>query len=88
MRVKTSIYVDKELWEKFKTYAMRRGREVSELLEEAIRDEMVEEVLSEALLELAGSEDYVLDFEPVEPKEGLVSELVRALRNERASSVP
>ncbi|MGC9091619.1 MAG: ribbon-helix-helix protein, CopG family, partial [Fervidicoccaceae archaeon] len=41
LRVKTSIYVDKELWEKFKTYAMRRGREVSELLEEAIRDEMV-----------------------------------------------
>ncbi len=60
---------------------------VSKLLEEVIRNEMIDDALSDALSELSGGEDYVLDFEPVEPKEGLVSELVRALRNERAGSV-
>jgi len=46
---------------------LRKNKEVRELLEEAIRDEMIEETLSEALLEFAGGEDYVLDFEPAKP---------------------
>ena len=88
VKVKTSIYVDKELWEKFKRYALRKGVEVSNLLEDMIRDEMVEDVLDNALLDLAGSETYELDFEPIKPKEGLVSELIRAMRDERADSIP
>lgn len=36
-KVKTSIYVDKELWEAFRRYAGSRGVEVSGLLEELMR---------------------------------------------------
>ncbi len=87
VKVKTSIYVDREVWEKFKRYASRKGVEVSNLLEDVIRDEMVEEELDEVLLELAGSETYEIDFEPVKPKEGLVSELVRVMRDGRADDI-
>ncbi len=87
VKVKTSIYIDRELWEKFKRYAMEKGVEVSNLLEKIIREEMLEEVLEAELSDLAGTEDYEIDFEPIEPREGLVSELVRAMRNERADSL-
>ena len=86
VKVKTSIYVDKEVWKTFRKYAMRRGVEVSSLLEENMRDEVVDVFLDKALLEAAGSEDYVLDFEPVEAK-GVVSELVRVMRNERSNRI-
>lgn len=88
VRVKTSIYVDKELWEKFKNYALEKGMGVSSLLEDVMRDEMVEEALDSALLDLAGPENYEVDFEPIKPKEGLVSELIRAMKDERANSIP
>ena len=88
VKVKTSIYVDKEIWEMFKRHALRRGVEVSRLLEDMMVDEVVEELLDKALLELAGPQDYEVDFEPVEPKEGLVSELVKVMGDERAGSIP
>ncbi|RLG74610.1 MAG: CopG family transcriptional regulator [Thermoprotei archaeon] len=84
VKVKTSIYVDKEIWEMFKKYAVRKGVEISSLLEEIMRDEIIDLFLDKALLEAAGSEDYVLDFEPVKAK-GVVSELVRVMRDERAN---
>ncbi len=87
VKVKTSIYVDKEVWERFRKYAMSKGVEVSKLLEDIIRDELLENALTDALMELAGSEDYEIDFEPMEPKEGLVSELVRVTRYERADRI-
>ncbi|MCD6095328.1 MAG: CopG family transcriptional regulator [Thermoprotei archaeon] len=87
VKVKTSIYIEKTLWEMFKRHAVRKGVEVSKLLEELIKDEIVEYSLDDILLELAGSKDYELDFEPIEPKKGTVSELVRAMRNERANSI-
>mgnify|MGYP000253420794 FL=1 len=86
-RAKTSIYVDRNLWEKFKRYAARRGVDVSSLFEELIRDEMADYLLSEELSRLGISEDYEVDFEPVEPR-GAVSELIREMRDERAGSVP
>jgi len=85
--VKTSIYVDRELWERFKGYALRRNVEVSKLLEDMIKEEIVEDVLSDVLLDLAGYEDYVVDFEPVKPREGSVSDLVRVMRDERAGGI-
>jgi len=88
VKVKTSIYVDRELWERFKEYALRRGVEVSKLLEDMVRDEMIEEILDEALLSMVGSEDYEIDFKPIKPREGLVSELIRVAREERASDIP
>ena len=87
IKVKTSIYIDKELWEKFKKYALRRGKEVSKLLEEIIEEEMIEETLSNILLELVDFESYEIDFEPIRPKKGLVSELIRVMRDERANSI-
>ena len=87
VRVKASIYVDKDVWERFRRYALRRGVEVSELLEDLMRDELVEDLLDDALLSLTGSESYEVDFKPVEPMDGLVSELVRVMRDERAGNV-
>ncbi len=87
VKVKTSIYVDRDVWERFRRYALRRGVEVSRLLEDLMRDEMVEDLLDDALLSLAGSESYEVDFEPVESRGGLVSELVRVMRDERAGGV-
>jgi len=86
-KVKTSIYVDKELWNIFKKYALRRGIEVSKLIEELIKNEIIEYTLDAELLKLAGTEDFELDFEPIRPKEGLVSELVRVMRDERANNI-
>ena len=77
----------RDVWERFRRYALRRGVEVSRLLEDLMRDEMVEDLLDDALLSLAGSESYEVDFEPVEPRGGLVSELVRVMRDERAGGV-
>jgi len=88
VKVKTSIYVDRELWEKFKKYAMKRGIEVSNFLENVIRDEIIDETLESTSLEIAGFEDYEIDFQPIEPKKRIVSELIRAMRDERADSVP
>jgi hypothetical protein len=81
MRRKTSVYVDGDLWERFKRYAVARGVEVSSLLEELMREELGDYV-DEALGALAGSDSYELDFEPVEPK-GSVSQFVREMRDER-----
>ncbi len=87
VKVKTSIYIDRELWEKFKRYASRKGVEVSRLLEELIRDEIIEDTLEHILLDLAGSENYEIDFEPVKARVGTVSELVRVMRNERSNNL-
>lgn len=81
-RKKTSVYVDEDLWARFRLYALRRGLDLSSALEEAIRDEMVDVELEEAISELVDFEDLEIDFEPVKPK-GFVSDLVRVMRDER-----
>jgi len=86
VKVKTSIYIDRDLWDRLKIHAARRGVEVGSLLEEMIREELVDVTLDKALLEAAGQEDRVLDFDPVEAK-GPVSGLVRASRYERADNI-
>ncbi len=88
VRVKTSIYIDRDLWRRFKEYALRKGVEVSRLLEEIIADEMIDDYLDKILLEMAGGDNYEIDFEPIEPKHGYrVSDLVRFMRDERANSI-
>lgn len=87
VRRKTSVYVDEDLWAELKRHAVENGLEVSSLLEGVIREELMS-YLGDALEELAGLEDYELDFEPVKPKEGLVSALVREMRYERSNSIP
>jgi len=87
VKVKTSIYVDKELWEKFKLQASKRGTEITRMLEDMIRDEMVDSFLNQMIADTGESEDYKIEFEPVEPEKGLVSELVRDMRDGRDNSV-
>jgi hypothetical protein len=45
--------------------------------------------VDKALEDLAGSNAYEidLDFQPVKPREGVVSELVKAMRGERSDSI-
>lgn len=81
MQKKISVYVDVELWERFKKHAVERGVGASRLLEELIREELGDYV-DEALGALAGSDSYELGFDPVEPK-GPVSLFVRETRDER-----
>lgn len=88
VKVKTSIYADKELWEKYKLSLARKGLEVSQALEELIREELVEDFLDEALKGVDEAKAIEINFEPVEPKDGLVSIFVRAMRDERAGSLP
>ncbi len=88
VRIKTSIYVEEELWRKLKRYAAKKGVEISRFLEELIVDEMFEEELCNTLSALAGSERYEIDFVPVEPEKGYsVSDLVRVMRDERADNI-
>jgi len=86
VRKKSSVYVDEELWRRLEKRAMDEGVELSTLLEEVIREELMDYV-NEALEELAGSNFYDLDFKPVKPKGGVVSELVRSMRGERSNSI-
>jgi hypothetical protein len=44
-------------------------------------------ILSDVLLDLAGYEGYVVDFELIKPREGSVSDLIRVMRDERVGSV-
>ncbi|MGC9153237.1 MAG: ribbon-helix-helix protein, CopG family [Vulcanisaeta sp.] len=81
-KIKTSIYIDEELWREFKKYAAERGLDVSELLEELIKEELMTE-LNTLMPEESNPE---LDFEPIKPR-GMVSSLVREMRDERESDL-
>ena len=87
MKVKTSIYTDGELWEKYKSSVVKRGLEVSQALEDLIREELVEDLLDEALKGMDKARSYEIDFEPTKPRGGLVSAFVRTMRDERSGSL-
>ncbi|MEM0050345.1 MAG: hypothetical protein QXW39_07460 [Candidatus Bathyarchaeia archaeon] len=82
-KIKTSIYVDEDLWKKFKKIASSRDQELSEALEELLREELMVD-LEAVLRELIDELDTELDFKPVKAKAS-VSELVREMRDERES---
>ena len=88
MRVKTSIYIDRELWRRFREYVRRKGYEVSDYLESVIEDAMFEDALIRDLDDLIDKDSVEeIDFEPVVPERGSVSELVRVMRDERAHNL-
>lgn len=87
VKVKTSVYIDKGLWEKLKSHASRNGMEITQMLEEMIKGEMAEDLLDRVIEDMGVAEDYELGFEPVEPEGGSVSELVRAMRDARDDSI-
>ena len=86
-KIKTSIYIDKTLWDLFKKYAVNRGIEISKLIEELIENEILDYTLDDVLLNIAGSEVYEIDFEPIEIKKGTLSELIREMRDERRENI-
>ena len=79
--MKTSIYIDRDLWSSFKEYASKSGVEVGKMLEELIRDSLIEAELDKALAKI--EERYEIDFNLVEP----ISTLIRVMRDERADRV-
>ena len=80
-KIRVSIYIDKNLRREFKKYAAERRLDVSELLEELIKEELIIE-LDPLLPELPEEENPEPDFEPIKPKEP-ISGLVREMRDER-----
>ncbi|MEM1832253.1 MAG: hypothetical protein QXJ97_12090 [Desulfurococcaceae archaeon] len=80
-KIKTSIYVDEDLWKKFKKIASSRDQELSEALEELHGEELMVD-LEAVVRELVDKLDTELNFKPVKAK-ALVSELVREMRDER-----
>ncbi|ALM75464.1 hypothetical protein [Thermococcus barophilus] len=83
-KTKTSIYIDKELWWEFKKKASEEKREVSELLEEVIREELLEDFII-AIENMTGEHSEIY-FKPLKIKSP-ISKLVREMRNERADSI-
>ncbi|MEM4985297.1 MAG: hypothetical protein QW289_05300 [Sulfolobales archaeon] len=82
-KVKTSIYVDEDLWKEFKKIASLRDQELSEALEGLLREELMVD-LEAVIREFVNELDTELNFKPVKAK-APVSELVREMRNERES---
>jgi len=87
VKVKTSIYVDRDLWEKFKRYARSKGFEASRLLEEIMREQILEDKLVTIIDELSYQGSEELDFEPIKPHGGFVSSLIRRMRDERNDNI-
>lgn len=85
-KVKTSIVIDRRIWEEFKSRVAReRGlRMLSKAVEEALEEEMVDFMVVEALKELMGFEEAPLAISPVKPKASTSSgKTVRELRGSR-----
>ncbi|MBO3842475.1 MAG: hypothetical protein FGF48_08690 [Candidatus Brockarchaeota archaeon] len=72
---------------KIQVNGVEKRVEASKMLEEIMREEMAEDFLEQALKDLKDYEGREIDFEPVEPEGGPVSELIRVMRDERNSSV-
>jgi len=57
---RTTIYLDEELWRRFRIHASIRGVSASSLLEELIREELADQVIT--AIEKLGGSDHQLDF--------------------------
>ncbi len=68
MKVKTSILIDRELWNMFKRKVVSEDslRSLSEAVEQAIRDELTDFLVYEGLSDLDAEE--VTEVEPIKPK--------------------
>ena len=85
-KVKTSIVVDRRLWEEFKLrVGGERGlRMLSRAVEEAIEEEVSELLVVEALSEMLGGREIPLTVVPVKPKVSTdAGRVVRELRETR-----
>ncbi len=85
VRSKTSVYVDQGLWERLRRYSARKSSEVSRILEKMIEEEMTEDIIDVEISRIMKEKTYELSFEPIKLKRGLLSTMVREMRDERAS---
>lgn len=81
-RIKTSVYIDEELWKEFKELARVEGREVSRLLEEAIMNYIINELLD------VDESRVPIWFEPLKVGGEDISKTLREMRDEREKSLP
>jgi predicted DNA-binding protein len=89
MRTKTSIYVDESVWQRFREYSAKTGKTAADILEEMMKERMLNEVLEEALGKMGVMENYQIEFSPVESVGvGTVSGLVRSMRDGGEGSIP
>ena len=77
-KVKTSVYLDEELWKEFKELAQREKSEVSKLLEEALMNYLINEVLKDV-----DDSEVPLWFEPLKVEGESSEKLVREMRDDR-----
>ena len=90
-KTKTSILVDKELWEKFKAkVSIEKGlRGLSEAVEEVIREELCEEDIVEWLEEQLARGRPPIRIVPVKPRVRTdAAETLRAMREHRHDGIP
>ncbi len=87
MKIKTSIYVDKDKWEQFKGHAVKRGLQASDVFEEIMDDDAAAEELLSGLSDARVTAPGEIEFDPVVPKDS-VSQFVRNERDGRNSSLP
>ena len=83
-RVKTTIVIDRKLWNRFKARLLEEGiEEVSRAIEEVIREELSEDYIADAIRELLGTTPPI-EVKPIKPLvETSAGRVVRELRNER-----
>ncbi|EHR78084.1 hypothetical protein OCC_04480 [Thermococcus litoralis DSM 5473] len=84
-KIKTSIYIDDELWWELKKDAAEEKKDLSKLLEEIISEGLLLDIES-ALEKMLEKFEKKIEFEPV-PARGSISELVRRMRDEREDSL-
>lgn len=84
-KIKSTIVIDRELWYRFRARLLEEGvEEVSSALEELIREELLEDYVSQALGGLLNDE-LPGEVKPVKPLvETRAENVVRELRDERA----
>lgn len=83
-KIKTSIVIDRELWYKFRARLLEEGiEEVSGTLEELVREELLEDYVSQPLGEMLNGE-LPEEVKPVRPLvETRAESIVRELRDGR-----
>jgi len=69
-KIKTSVMIDKDLWETFKVRAsLKKGlREVSRAVEEALEEELSEQVVAEVLEKMCLGRSADIEVRPIKPK--------------------
>lgn len=85
-KVKTSIVVDKTVWERFRDRVGREKglRALSRAVEEALEDAACEGLVIDSLREILDSEEQPLTITPVRPKVATdAGKTVRELRESR-----